>query len=58
MTIPTPVPHDDDGEALYWLQVARRLLSGELAPHDARAALLNTGEAARGRSEQPSSAQY
>ena len=33
MTIP---PSDDDSEALHWLTMARRVLSGEIAPQEAR----------------------
>lgn len=33
MTIP---PSDDDSEALHWLAMARRVLSGEIAPQEAR----------------------
>ncbi len=33
MTIP---PSDDHSEALHWLTMARRVLSGELAPQEAR----------------------
>ena len=58
MTTPTPASHDNDSEALYWLRVARRILSGEMAPHEARAALLKTGEAAGRRGQLPSSVQY
>ena len=30
---------NDDSEALYWLKIARRVLSGEIDPHNARAVL-------------------
>ena len=57
MTTPTPASQDDDSEALYWLRMARRILSGEMAPNDARTAL-NAGEKARMRGQQPVSAQH
>lgn len=30
---------DEDSEALYWLKMAKRILSGEIDPHNARAVL-------------------
>ncbi|RDV04326.1 hypothetical protein [Undibacter mobilis] len=38
MTKPTQA-RDDDSEALYWLKIAKGVLSGEIDPHNARAVL-------------------
>jgi hypothetical protein len=35
MTNLRPVPRDQEAEALYWLDVAKRVLSGEISPDDA-----------------------
>ena len=37
-----PIPNDDENpetEALYWLDLAKRVLSGDLSPAEARRAL-------------------
>jgi hypothetical protein len=46
----TPPTDDDDNEALHWLAMARRILSGEIAPQDARC-LLNDALIAKPRAE-------
>lgn len=46
----TPPTDDDDSEALHWLAMARRILSGEIAPQDARC-LLNDALIAKPRAE-------
>lgn len=38
MTTPK-ASRDDDSEALYWLKMARRILSGEVDRHNARTVL-------------------
>lgn len=38
MTLPK-ASRDDDSEALYWLKMAKRIISGEIDPHNARAVL-------------------
>jgi hypothetical protein len=43
-------PPTDDNEALHWLAMARRILSGEIAPQDARC-LLNDALIAKPRAE-------
>jgi len=53
----TPTAHDDDGETIHWLQVARQILSGEITPQAARAAL-NTGDDRRTPDKQPASVQH
>jgi hypothetical protein len=59
MTTPVAASGDDDSEAAYWLQMARRILSGEIAPQDARAAL-NADEPGRAgaRSKRPTPTQH
>lgn len=47
MTTPK-ASRDDDSEALYWLKMARRVLSGEIDPHNARA-VLSTRRKARAK---------
>lgn len=44
MTTPK-ASRDDDSEALHWLKMARRVLSGEIDPHNARAVLSARGKA-------------
>ena len=39
MTNLRPVPRDLEAEALYWLDVAKRVLGGELSPDEALHAL-------------------
>ena len=35
MTSLRPVPRDRDAEALYWLDLAKRVIGGEICPEDA-----------------------
>ena len=35
MTSLRPVPRDRDAEALYWLDLAKRVIGGEISPDDA-----------------------
>ena len=52
MTIAPTTIADDDSETLYWLTIARRILSGEIEPQDARRMLTSaaaTGKAANAR---------
>jgi hypothetical protein len=35
MTNLRPVPRDQEAEALYWLDVAKRVLGGEISPDEA-----------------------
>ncbi|MFA6264919.1 MAG: hypothetical protein WC670_04285 [Pseudolabrys sp.] len=39
MTTPTSALHDDENEALYWLEMAKRILAGDIEPRQARTAL-------------------
>lgn len=46
---------DDESEALYWLKIAKRILSGEIDPHNARAVLSVRRKArAKPRTRRPS----
>jgi hypothetical protein len=54
---------NDDSEALYWLKIAKRVLSGEIDPHNARAVLSarrkeRTGPHIRPRVVRPSAQQH
>jgi len=44
MTNLRPVPRDRDAEALYWLDLAKRVISGEICPEDALQVLKSDDE--------------
>ena len=45
MTSLRPVPRDRDAEALYWLDLAKRVIGGEICPDEALQVLKSGDEA-------------
>jgi hypothetical protein len=43
MSVLQPLPREQDAETLYWLDLAKRVLSGEISPDEAADALRAAG---------------